>query len=320
MIVDLLIIAFVGLFAWRGYRRGLLVSLAGLASFFIAVAGAGLLYRALARPIASLTGISLGIASLVAAIAIFVALSVGLAFAAHAIRRVLRTTHWGIVDSIAGGALGSVWALGFTTLALLLATLGPMPEGVRTAVRRSTLARAIERDAPSILRAVSRVNVRGAFEVFFPSADRRVGFTDAEAVDRGAVQATTDFQRVDPAARDLFDFANRDRIAAGVPALRWDAGLAKAAIAHAADMYIQGYFGHEDLQGRSPGARLMASGVIFQVTGENLALAPSSVVAHARLMASKRHRAHVLGPGFTRVGIGAMFGRQGLLVVEEFAG
>jgi uncharacterized protein YkwD len=132
--------------------------------------------------------------------------------------------------------------------------------------------------------------------------------------------ATDEFRSDDSSARALFDLINLEREAHGVPVLRWDAAMAVVARAHSADMYRQGYFDHVSSDGRTPGMRLRKAGVRFGRAAENIALAPNTRVAHAQLMDSARHRAHILDGGFARVGIGVMLGRQGLVVAEEFAG
>ena len=54
--------------------------------------------------------------------------------------------------------------------------------------------------------------------------------------------------------------------------------------------------------------------------GENIALAPSVETAHRNLMNSPGHRANILDPAFTRVGIGIIVAPgAGLMVSQEFA-
>jgi uncharacterized protein YkwD len=84
-------------------------------------------------------------------------------------------------------------------------------------------------------------------------------------------------------------------------------------------MYARGYFSHDTPEGLTPGERLRRMKVVFRLTGENIALAPTILIAHNRLMGSRTHRAHILDRRFTRVGVGVMYGRQGLLLAEEFA-
>jgi hypothetical protein len=184
----------------------------------------------------------------------------------------------------------------------------PAPRAVASSIDRSTIARGIVREAPQWAATIARTDLRDILEVFVPR-ERPV-----------FIAATTDFRRIAVAERELYDLVNQERRARKVDRLAWDERLAETARTHASDMYRRGYFGHDDLEGRSPGDRLRARKISFAVTGENLALAPTVGDAHNRLMGSERHRGHILGREFARLGIGVVYGRQGLLVVEEFAG
>jgi len=70
----------------------------------------------------------------------------------------------------------------------------------------------------------------------------------------------------------------------------------------------------------TPGDRLKAVPVLFRETAENIALAPVVSIGHNQLMGSDEHRKHILSRLYTHVGIGAMFGPQGVMIDEEFTG
>jgi uncharacterized protein YkwD len=117
---------------------------------------------------------------------------------------------------------------------------------------------------------------------------------------------------------------NAARASHGLPPLRLDRKLTRAARAHSADMLRRGYFAH----GRVA-PRLRAFHVRAPSVGENLAWGIGSMATAesvvARWLASPRHRAILLRRGFRRVGIGALtgtfVGNSGALVVTaDFAG
>jgi uncharacterized protein YkwD len=124
--------------------------------------------------------------------------------------------------------------------------------------------------------------------------------------------------------RTLLESINAVRQANGLAALRIDPRLERAARAHSRDMIRRGYFAHGPLTQRM---------VVFKVrgptVGENLAWgigsqarAPTVV---ANWLASPKHRANLLRPGFRRIGIGRIRGtfggRQGAAVITaDFAG
>ena len=63
-----------------------------------------------------------------------------------------------------------------------------------------------------------------------------------------------------------------------------------------------------------------AAGARFAIIGENLALAPTTELAHRGLMDSPGHRANILSPQYGRVGIGvAEGGLHGKMFAQEFA-
>ena len=176
MIVDAAIIAFIGFFAWRGWRRGLLLSLAGLAGFVLGSVAAVFGYRAFAVPIRDLFGLSKGMASIVAAITIFVLVSLLFFIGGRMLTKVVRLTKWGTVNAAAGAGLSTVWALSWVTVVLLAISVLPVPRSVETNVHRSTIAKAIIDDAPAATRAVSRVDLRKMFAAFFPHNEKLTAF------------------------------------------------------------------------------------------------------------------------------------------------
>lgn len=133
----------------------------------------------------------------------------------------------------------------------------------------------------------------------------------------------------DEAAAAVLSALNAARAEAGLPPLARDAALARVAQAHGVDMYLRGYFAHDTPECRMPEGtaacrdpfdRMRAAGIGYDVAGENLALAPSAASAHQGLMDSPTHRANILGADYTRVGIAALRGPFGLMVVQEFTG
>lgn len=120
--------------------------------------------------------------------------------------------------------------------------------------------------------------------------------------------------------RDL----NRVRAAHGLAPLRYDPRLQRAARAHSHDMLMTQMFQHGAF-----GARMMEFDVRGTLTGENLAwgngtCGTATAIVRAWL-ASPEHRANLLRPAFTRIGIGdlvgAFLGYTGAHVVTaDFAG
>ena len=103
----------------------------------------------------------------------------------------------------------------------------------------------------------------------------------------------------------LLSQMNAVRASRGLPGLRLDYRLVRAARGHSADMMRRQYFAHGAVLGRA-----VAAGARGPVFGENLAWAnglTAQWVVNAWL-ASPGHRAVLLRRGFRRVGIGIVFG------------
>jgi len=123
----------------------------------------------------------------------------------------------------------------------------------------------------------------------------------------------------DAAERELLDKANADRARAGLPPLKMDAGLVRAARAHAAEMAAQKSISHQFSGEPSLINRIAAvSDLHLEQAGENVAVAANADDAHEALMASPPHRDNLLSPKFNVVGIGVF--RQGhvIYVAQDF--
>ena len=103
----------------------------------------------------------------------------------------------------------------------------------------------------------------------------------------------------------LLSTMNTVRKSNGLPALRVDYHLVRAARGHSADMMRRQYFAHGFVAGRV--VRAGARGPLF---GEDLAWATGLTAQWVvnQWLASPAHRAVLLRAGFRRVGIGIAFG------------
>ena len=131
------------------------------------------------------------------------------------------------------------------------------------------------------------------------------------------VSVTVDPSRDDePAAtteqieRHLLASVNRDRAAAGLPALAWDDGLAAVARAHSDEMRRTHVVAHISPTTGSAADRVRAAGIRTGVVLENVARAYGVHEAHDGLMNSPGHRANLMSPVATQIGIGVVFGDE----------
>ncbi len=121
------------------------------------------------------------------------------------------------------------------------------------------------------------------------------------------------------AEQQLLDLANADRSHAGIPPLKLDLGLARAARAHAAAMASQNQLSHQ-FSGEPPLSQRIAatSGLHLDRAGENVAMAGNPDQAHRALMASAQHRDNLLSPTFNVAGFGVFRSGNRLYVAQDF--
>jgi uncharacterized protein YkwD len=102
----------------------------------------------------------------------------------------------------------------------------------------------------------------------------------------------------------MLELLDAARAQAGLKALVADPQLRAVALAHAQDMERAHFFGHVSPTTGSTADRLARAGIEVTTSGENLSQASTPDESHAGLMESPGHRANMLGPRFTHVGIG----------------
>jgi len=126
---------------------------------------------------------------------------------------------------------------------------------------------------------------------------------------------------LDTARSQWLTMVNGARRLYGLRALTVDPALAIAAQAHADDMDSRGYIGHVSPEGTSPQDRAKRAGApeVMQV-GENIALSSDIEGLHEGLMLSGAHRANILDPSWSRVGLGITKRSDGSLIGVQVFG
>jgi len=117
--------------------------------------------------------------------------------------------------------------------------------------------------------------------------------------------------------RHIVALTNESRRQAGLPPVTVDERLVAAARAKLFDMLKQDYFDHRTPDGRQPWAFMQAAGYRFQMAAENLAKGyDNEPELQQAWMKSRGHRANILNPLFTEIGVAdangivvVMFGR-----------
>jgi hypothetical protein len=117
----------------------------------------------------------------------------------------------------------------------------------------------------------------------------------------------------------LFSSLNRERVSLGLPALQWDDALASAARQHAVRMAQLDQMSHQLPGEPNLLARASEAGARFSVIAENVAIGPAPDVIHTMWMHSAGHRANILSPQLTAVGIAVVQGSSGLFAAQDFS-
>jgi uncharacterized protein YkwD len=118
----------------------------------------------------------------------------------------------------------------------------------------------------------------------------------------------------------LFESANHERASQHLKALQWEAGLASAARQHASRMARHNELSHQFPDEPKLQDRVRSAGVHYSAIAENIAEGPSAENIHSQWMHSPPHRANLLDPDLSAVGIAAVPGPGNMLfAVEDFS-
>lgn len=119
--------------------------------------------------------------------------------------------------------------------------------------------------------------------------------------------------------QQMLDLINKDRIAYGLKPLEVDMRLTRLARLKSQDIVENNYFAHKSPTYGTAFDMFRANNISFLRGGENLSKAGNVLVSHMRLMYSTNHRANLLTPQYTHIGIGIVDNiPSGIVVTEMF--
>lgn len=307
----------------RGWLRGFVRELLDLAGLVLGVALAFRLSGPIGDFLADRFDVTPEWARLGAGIALFVLVGAALAVAASLLGKVMRLPGLNLANRVAGAAFAGAWGLTLVLLAVALLRALPSPPAVDEALDGSRVVRVLASpDSPSQQAFQRLVGDRVldtvlALEPVFGT--QRLVLDRDDRAEIAAASADEVSLEAGQAAR-VYEFLNEERVASGREPLAWSEGLAVAAEGHAREMYLSGYVSHVSPITGTVVDRVASAGFRLAVVGENLALAADARAVHDGLLGSESHRATMLDPRFDRVGIAAVRGPLGLMVVEVFGG
>ncbi|MCZ7677295.1 MAG: CAP domain-containing protein [Sandaracinaceae bacterium] len=122
--------------------------------------------------------------------------------------------------------------------------------------------------------------------------------------------------------RELFDLVNATRREAGLPPLREHEGLREVALAHSRDMAENDFIGHTSPRSGTAADRVRAASLSSGLVLENIGRGYGAAEIHRGLMESPGHRANLVNPDVSHVGIGVVAqpegARSAFIVTEVF--
>ncbi len=117
----------------------------------------------------------------------------------------------------------------------------------------------------------------------------------------------------------MLSLVNKEREKAGISPLAMDEELVKIARLKSQDLIDKNYFSHQSPTYGDPFTMMKNFGVTYSYAGENLAGNHSVEKAHESLMNSPGHRANILNPNYTKIGIGIVEGGPyGIMFTQLF--
>ncbi len=135
-------------------------------------------------------------------------------------------------------------------------------------------------------------------------------------------RAEPEGQDVESVRRALFELISTTRREAGLSPLREHDGLREVALSHSRDMVENDFVGHTSPRTGSPADRVRAASLTSGLVLENIGRGYGPSEIHRGLMDSPGHRANLLNPDVTRVGIGVVAqpegGRSAFVVTQLF--
>lgn len=315
--IDLLIVLVLVLYGYLGYKRGFISGLAELLAFVIGLVMAFALYKALGNVITETFHLTRGFADLIGFMAIWTVLEVILMLAwRHFSKQVPGDLTENPTNRLAGVVPSVMKAIIFIVIVLSIVAVAPIPTAAKAPFVDSNLGKvflgagtAFQQQFNTVFGQALRDTL--AFKTIKTGSNEttKLGFTDPNP----AVCARDE--------NKMLQMANQERLKVGLGPVVNDDQLKAVGRSHSRDMLVRGYFSHNTPEGLDPFDRMEKAGITYQVAGENLAFAPTTEIAMSGLMNSPGHKANILKPDFTKLGVGCMdAGPRGKMFSQEFKG
>jgi hypothetical protein len=119
--------------------------------------------------------------------------------------------------------------------------------------------------------------------------------------------------------KQMFELVNKERTSRGIPALVWADKLQQSARKHTVEIAKHKTLSHQFSDEPNVQSRIAATGFHFNASAENVASATYAAELHRALMNSPGHRANILNPKYTAMGIGVVHSGDTYYATQNFA-
>lgn len=321
--MDFVLGALIVALAVRGWMRGFVRE---SISFAVLVVGLFVAFR-LSTPggalVESLAGTSADASRLAAGLVIFLLISATAAIVSSFLHRGIRVMP-GLptVNRAAGAGLAVLLGVVVVTIILSVAGVLSLPGAVASPVAESALATRLVDPAGPVQDAVGVISGDRVMEHVLKLQDA-VGERRLVADDGVVFIPVAADGELDPAngkIAEIRDLVERERAAAGVGSLEPSAPLDQLAVDYAMAVYQTGRFSNLTAAGDSINERLDAAGFPVTVVAQTTVLASSPKSAQEGLMSDEEASAIVIGDAYRRIGVGAVNGPLGWIIVQIYTG
>jgi uncharacterized protein YkwD len=313
--IDLILVFVFVLAAWGGWRRGFIRGSLDLLTWLGSIALGFAFYPYTANGLYTIIKLD---AWLFPVSFILTTIAAGVLIGI-VIKRILllipEKTNHNTVNRFLGIVPGAINGLICATIVVAFLLALPLRKSITAETQKSQIAETLSVQAGWANKKLAPVFDRAVRQTMNSLSSHPAG--SHEEVD---LHFTYDNPVVRPALEaQMLEMINKERAKEGLSPLKADPQETIVARAHSKDMFARGYFAHENPEGKDPFDRMKEAKVRFTTAGENLALAQSLEIAHTNLMNSPGHRANIMNPAFSRVGIGIQDGGfYGIMISQEF--
>lgn len=307
----------------RGWIRGFVREVLDLVGLVLGVWVAFTLSEPLGNFLTDRFDVGPEVARIGSGILLFVLLGVALSIGAHFLSQVMRLPGLNLLNRIGGSAVAGLWGVVIILVAVNLAGVLPLPQGLSDQIEESAVVGSLAGEGSWAQRAFETLGDDGILASLstiraLVGADRAV--PQGREVIAIPPARSDEVRQVREDADLVVDRVNSARTAAAVGALLLTQPLTGVAESRGMVMYTTGRISRDTPPGGSVSDDLAGAGILLEVDGEALALAATTRAAIDALLADPEALALLTSPAYDRVGVSVADGPTGIVLVLVLGG